>query len=116
VEWLVWPVYGGRGLRSRWHLAHGANSDELGLGLVQQRAGVYSRGRDGFYRRGRGREVGVAWGCARGRSAEGVLWRAKTRRTRGHLFLPLFKRLQGLQTCESRQGSCANLFLAPRAS
>jgi hypothetical protein len=20
-EWLVWPVYGGRGLRGRWHFA-----------------------------------------------------------------------------------------------
>jgi hypothetical protein len=117
-EWLGWPVYGGRGLRGRGHLAHGANSGELELGLGQWRAGVYGRGWDGFYRhgrrceRGRGREVGAA----RGRSTEGVLWRARTRRTRGHLFLPLFKRLQGSQMCESRQGSCANLFLAPRAS
>jgi hypothetical protein len=92
---LGWPVYGGRGLPGRWHLAHGATSDELELGLGQQRAGVYGRGRDGFYRsgRGRGREVGAAWGCAHGRSAEGVLWRARTRRTRVRLFLPLFKRL-----------------------
>jgi hypothetical protein len=51
-EWLGWPVYGGRGLRGRWHLAHGANSSELELGLGQWHAGVYSRGRDGFYRRG----------------------------------------------------------------
>jgi hypothetical protein len=63
-----------------------------------------------------GREVGAARGCARGRSAEGVLWRARTRRTRGHLFMPLFKRLQGSQTCKFCQESCANLFLAPRAS
>jgi hypothetical protein len=33
-EWLGWPVYGGRGLRGRWHLAHGANSGELELGWV----------------------------------------------------------------------------------
>jgi hypothetical protein len=92
-EWLGWPVYGGRGLRGRWHLAHGANSGELELGLVQRRTGVYGRGRDGFYRRGRGRGVGVARGCARGRSAEGMLWRARMRRTRGCLFLPLFKGL-----------------------
>jgi hypothetical protein len=115
-EWLGWPVYGCRGSRGRWHLAHGANSSKLELGLGQRRAGVYGQGRDGFYRRGRGREVGVAQGCTRGRSAEGVLWRARTRQTRGRLFLPLFKRLQGSQTCESRQGSYANLFLAPRAS
>jgi hypothetical protein len=117
-EWLGWPVYGGRGLRGCWHLAHGANCGELELDLGQWRTGAYGQGRDGFYRhgRGRGREVGAAQGCARGRSAEGVLWRARTRRTRGRLFLPLFKRLQGSQTCESRQGSCADLFLAPRAS
>jgi hypothetical protein len=28
---------------------------------------------------------------------------ARTRRTRVHLFLPMFKRLLGSQTCESRQ-------------
>jgi hypothetical protein len=53
---------------------------------------------------------------ARGAERRGVLWRARTCRTRGRLLLPLFKRLQGSQTCESRQGSCANIFLAPRAS
>jgi hypothetical protein len=117
-EWLGWPVYGGRGLCGRWHLAHGANADELELRLGQWHAGVYGRGWDGFYRRGRGhgREVGAARSCARGWSTEGVLWRARTRRTRGRLFLPLFKCLQGSQTCESRQRSCADLFLAPRAS
>jgi hypothetical protein len=53
---------------------------------------------------------------ARGAERQSVLWRARTRPTCGCLFLPLFKRLQGSQTCESCQGSCANLFLAPRAS
>jgi hypothetical protein len=101
-EWLGWPVYGGRGMRGRWHLACGANSGELKLGLGQWRAGVYGRGRDGFYRRGRGCGVGAARGYARGWSAKGMLWRARTRRTCGRLFLPLFKRLQGSQTCESR--------------
>jgi hypothetical protein len=117
-EWLGWLVYGGRGSRGRWHLADGANSGELELGLGQRRVGVYGRGWDGFYSRGRGRGcgVGAAWGYVRGRSAEGVLWHARTRRTRVRLFLPLFKRLKGSQTCESRQGSCADLFLAPRAS
>jgi hypothetical protein len=60
--------------------------------------------------------IGMDARLARGRSAEGVLWRARTRRTRVRLFLPLFKCLQGSQMCESRQGSCADLFLAPRAS
>jgi hypothetical protein len=32
-KWLGWPVYGGRGLRGRSHLAHGANSGELELWL-----------------------------------------------------------------------------------
>jgi hypothetical protein len=41
-------------LRGRWHLAHGANSGELELGLGQWRAGVYDRGLDGFYRHERG--------------------------------------------------------------
>jgi hypothetical protein len=74
-EWLGWPVYGVCGLRYHWHLAHGANSSELELGPGQWCTGVYSRGRDGFYRhgRGRGREVGAARGCARGRSVEGML-------------------------------------------
>jgi hypothetical protein len=58
----------------------------------------------------------LAQSGARGAEHRGVLWCARTRRTRGRLFLPLIKRLQGSQTCESRQGSCANLFLAPRAS
>jgi hypothetical protein len=76
-EWLVWPVYGGRGLRGRWHAALWANTGELVLGLGQGCAGVYGRGRGGFYSRGRerARGVGTTQGCARGRSAEGVLWR-----------------------------------------
>jgi hypothetical protein len=65
---------------------------------------------------GAARARGHAWRSARGVERRGVLWRARTRLTRGRLFLPLIKRLQGSQTCESRQGSCANLFLAPRAS
>jgi hypothetical protein len=40
---------------------------------------------------------------------------ARARRTRGRLFLPLFKRLQRSQTCESCHESCTDLFLAPRA-
>jgi hypothetical protein len=59
-ESLGWSVYGGRGFRGRWHLAHGANSGELELGLGQWRVGVYGRGRDGFYRRERGVDTRLA--------------------------------------------------------
>jgi hypothetical protein len=59
-EWLGWPVYDGRGLRGRWHLAHGANSGELELGSGQWRVGVYGRHRDGFYRCGRGVDMRLA--------------------------------------------------------
>jgi hypothetical protein len=53
-------------LCGRWHLAHGANSSELELGLGQWHAGVYGRGRDGFYRRGCGVDARLAWrGAAR---------------------------------------------------
>jgi hypothetical protein len=78
-EWLVWPVYGGRGSCGRKHAALWANAGELVLGLGQGCAGVYGRGRGGFYSRGRGRGhgVGTAWGCPRGLSARGVLWRGQ---------------------------------------
>jgi hypothetical protein len=84
-----WP-----GLRDRWNFALEANSGELELGLGQGRAGVYGQGRGGFYSRGRGRGhgVGTARDCARGRSVEGVLWHARTRRTRGRVHLPEFLR------------------------
>jgi hypothetical protein len=64
-------------LRGRWHTVLWANAGELELELGQGRAGLYGRGRGSFYsrERGRGRGVGTAQGCARGRSAEGVLWR-----------------------------------------
>ena len=74
---MAWPVYGGRGLCSRWYGVLWANADELVLGLGQGRAGVYGRDRGGLYSRwrGRGRGVDTAQGCARGLSAEGMLWR-----------------------------------------
>jgi hypothetical protein len=77
--WLVWPVYGGRGLRGRWHGVLWANVGELVLRLGQERAGVYGRDRGGLYSRGRDRGHGVdtARGCACGLSAEGVLWRCQ---------------------------------------
>jgi hypothetical protein len=71
-EWLVWPVYSGHGLRGRWHAVLRANAGELVLGLGLGCEGVYGRDRGGFYSRGRG--VGTVRGCARGLSAEGVLW------------------------------------------
>jgi hypothetical protein len=54
----------------------GQTPANLSSGWVSD-AEVYGRGRDGFYsrRRGRGCGVGTVRGCARGRSAEGVLWR-----------------------------------------
>jgi hypothetical protein len=53
-EWLVWPVYGGRGLRGRWHAVLWANAGELVLGLGQGRTGVYGRGRVAFIAAGMG--------------------------------------------------------------
>jgi hypothetical protein len=38
--WLAWPVYGGRGLRGRWHAVLWANAGELVLGLGQGGEGV----------------------------------------------------------------------------
>jgi hypothetical protein len=73
--WLVWPAYGGRGLRGRWHGVLWANADKLVLGLGQERAGVYGRDRGGLYSHGCGRGVATAQGCTRGLSAKGVLWR-----------------------------------------
>jgi hypothetical protein len=85
----------------------GQTPANLSLGWVSDTRGCTVEAGMAFI--GAGVDAGLA--CS-----EGVLWRTRTRRTRGHLFLPLFKHLQGSQTCESRQGSCANLFLAPRAS
>jgi hypothetical protein len=64
-------------------------------------------GSTGLARRGVVRAGPSAWACSSD---------ARARRTRGCLFLPLFKRLQRSQTCESCHESCADLFLAPRAS
>jgi hypothetical protein len=99
-EWLVWPVYGGRGLRGRWHAVLWAKAGELELGLGQGHAGVYGRGWGGFYSHGRGaaRMGGAPRACS------GV---ARARRTRGRVHLPEFSRQQSSKTCESRQMSCA---------
>jgi hypothetical protein len=50
-----------------------------------------------------------------GSSAGAFSGDARARRTRGRLFLPLFKRLQRSQACESCHESCVDLFLAPMA-
>jgi hypothetical protein len=119
-EWLGWSVYGGRVSGDCWHAVRRAIANELALQRGWERTGAYGRGLGRLYRRGRGRERGHGFGLARhgarGVKRRGVLWRDRTRRTRGRLFLPLFKRLQRSQTCESCHESCANLFLAPRAS
>ena len=88
----------------------------LRLGGVESERGRTVKASVGFIGEGAGTGSCLVWRGACGAERRGVLSRARTRRTRGRLFLPLFKRLQGSQTCESRQGSCANLFLAPRAS
>jgi hypothetical protein len=108
-EWLVRPIYGGRGLRGRWHAALWANAGELELGLGQGHAGVYGRGRGGFYSRGRGMDAGLARrGVARvggaPRACSGV---ARVCRTCGSVHLPEFLRLQSSKTCKSSQMSCA---------
>jgi hypothetical protein len=68
--------------------------------------GEYDRDLGLLYRRGRGRGVGRRLARARGAKRLGVLWCARTGRTRGRLFLPLFKRLLVDQTCKSCQKSC----------
>jgi hypothetical protein len=69
--------------------------------------GEHSRGLGLLYRHGRRRGHGVRRCLARAHGAErrGVLWRARTGRTRGRLLLPWFKRLLSKQTCKSCQKS-----------
>jgi hypothetical protein len=64
-------------------------------GEVESERGHMVKALVGFIEAGTGVGMGLAWRGARGAERRGVLWRARTRRTRGHLFLPLFKRLQG---------------------
>jgi hypothetical protein len=78
------------------NLSSGWVSDALGC-TVEAGVAFIAMGA-GFARRGAARVGGVPRACS------GV---ARARRTRVRLFLPLFKRLLGSQTCESRQGSCA---------
>jgi hypothetical protein len=66
---------------------------------------------------GTGAGTGLAWrGAVRAGSGTGACFGdARARRTRGGFFLPLFKRLQRSQACESCHESGTDLFLAPTA-
>jgi hypothetical protein len=65
------------------------------LGWVGDARGCTVEAGMAFIAAGAGVDAGLARrrACARGWSSEGVLWRARTRRTRVCLFLPLFKHL-----------------------
>jgi hypothetical protein len=116
-EWLPRPVYGGRGIgRPRTRCAR-ANGDELTSVRCGGCAEGCSRSLGGLYKLGRGPRRWLGSGAAlgmrgRARACSGA---GRRRRTRGGEFLPVFKRPQRSQTCESRHESGADLLLAPRA-
>jgi hypothetical protein len=116
-EWLYWPVYGDRGIgRPRTRCAR-VNGDELTPVRCGGCVEGCSRSLGGLYKLGRGPWRGFGSSAARGmrgraRACSGA---GRRRRTRGGEFLPVFKRLQRSQTCESRHESGADLLLAPRA-
>jgi hypothetical protein len=64
---------------------------------------------------GRGHGRGLARRRARGFGRRGCFDKVRARRTRGGVFLPLFKRLLRSQTCKSWQKSGADLFLTTMA-
>jgi hypothetical protein len=64
---------------------------------------------------GRGHGRGLARRGARGFGRWACSGKVRARRTRGGVFLPLFKRLLRSQMCESWQKSGVDLFLAPMA-
>jgi hypothetical protein len=84
-------------------------------GKVESERGSTVEASVGFIGAGVGGGTGSAWrGAVRAGSSAGACSSdARARRTRGRLFLPLFKRLQRSQACESCHESCADLFLAP---
>jgi hypothetical protein len=90
----------------------------LRSGEVESERGRTVEASVGFIGAGVGGGTGLAWrGAVRaGPSAGACSGDSRARRTRGRLFLPLFKRLQRSQTCESCHESCVDLFLAPSAS
>jgi hypothetical protein len=116
-ERLGRPIYGVGFSGGRWHAVCRANTGDLALRRGRERAEAYGRSLGWLYRHGCGQwhELGLARRGARGVGRRACSGEVKARRTRGGVFLPLFKRLLRLQTCESWQKSCADLFLAPRA-
>jgi hypothetical protein len=82
-------------------------------GEVESERGRTVEASAGFIGAGAGGGTGLAWrGTVHAGSGVGACsGDARARRTCGHLFLPLFKRLQRSQACESY----ADLFLAPMA-
>jgi hypothetical protein len=63
---------------------------------------------------GNGTSFGLARSGAHGVGRWACSGEVRARRTRGGVFLPLFKSLMRSQTCESWQKSSIDLFLAPR--
>jgi hypothetical protein len=86
-------------------------------GEVESERGRTVEASTGFIGAGAGGGTGLAWHdmVRTGSSAGACSGDARARRTRGGLFLPLFKRLQRSQACESCHESGADLFLAPMA-
>jgi hypothetical protein len=84
-------------------------------GEVESERGCMVEALAGFI--GAGNGTGLAWCGARhaGSGAGAYSGEVRARRTRGGLFLPLFKRLQRSQACESCHESGADHFLAPMA-
>jgi hypothetical protein len=111
-EWLGWLVYGGWFSGGRWHAVYRATVVNWRSGEVESERRHTVEASVGFI--GAGGGTGSAWcGAVRtGSSAGACSGDARARRTRGRLFLPLFKRLQRSQACESCHESCADLFLA----
>jgi hypothetical protein len=86
-------------------------------GEVESERGRTVEALAGFIGAGASGGTGLAWrGAVRTGSSTGACsGDARARRTHGGLFLPLFKRLQRSQACESCHESDADLFLAPMA-
>jgi hypothetical protein len=92
----------------------GQTSVILRSGEVESERGRNVEASAGFIGTGAGSGTGLARRRARGVRRRACSSKVRARRTRGGVFLPLFKSLLRLQTCESWQKSCADLFLAPR--
>jgi hypothetical protein len=94
-EWLAWPVYGGHGLRSRWHEVLWANTGELMLDEVRSERGRTVETGVGFIAAGAGVGAGLTRrGAVRaGRAPRACSGVARARRTRGRVHLPKFLHL-----------------------